>query len=192
MKMSNTKKINLEKIKNDIRRMIIVSHHAHSLFNRFWFLRAPNIVGQAQAELNVKIYKDFGSMFTTLEESCLVTFATIFRQLFDHRKDVVSLYYLNSEFGKNYKLDIDKLKNLESIKKIIKLRHKFFAHKDNTGEHVQRVVPSNEDIKEIYSKIWDLYGKITGEPAFLHDVSADELASLFKIIEKSNPRRFKL
>lgn len=191
--MSNAiKKLNLEEIKIDIRRMVIVSYHTHSLFSQFWFLRASNIVGQDQAELNVKIYKDFGSMFTTFEESCLVTFATIFRQLFDHRKDVVSLYYLNSEFGKSYKSEIDELKNSENVEKIIELRHKFFAHKDNTGEYIKRIVPPSEVVKEIYAKIWDLYGKITGEPAFLHDISADELTSLFKIIEKSNPRRFKL
>lgn len=186
------KKPNFDEVKTNIRRMIVISYCAHSLYKQFWFLRSRKMVGQTKAESNVKIYKDFGSVFSTFEESCLTSFTVIFNQLFDKRSDVFSLYYLNSKYGKNYENKIDKLRNSKEAESIIKLRHKFFAHKDNSGQYIDRIVLSSNSIEKVYRQICDLYGEITGENILIHDTSADDLHSLFELIRKSNPGRFKI
>ena len=179
-----------EESKKDIKRILLISYNCFEIYNKFWFLRAPNMVGKNDAELNVKMYKDFGNMFVTFEESLLCTFSIIFRQLFDKRSDSVSLYSVNKVFNKNLGKEIDELSKNYDIQIIIELRHKFFAHRDNTGKYNKRLIPSYDSIKEIYNQIYHLFWKITGEHIFLVDSSADELESLFLAIKKSNSRRF--
>ena len=185
-----TKKLSLEEIKTNVRRMVVVSHYAHSLYKEFWFLRSRKMVGQIEAEKNVRAYKNFGYMFSTFEESSLIAFTVIFSQLFDNRSDVISLYNLNIECGQNYKSKIDNLKKSKEVESIIKLRHKFFAHKDNTGKHNNRIVLSSDSIEGLYRQICDLYGEITGEDILIHDTSADELHSVFDIVREASNRKF--
>lgn len=186
--MNLTKK--QEQSKQEIRMILLISKNCYEIFNEFSLLRSPNIVGLEQAEVNVKIYKDFGNMFLSFEEATLCTFSVIFRQLFDSRKDSTSLYLLDFEFKSDLRNEIDDLKNNKEIQMIIDLRHKFFAHKDNSGKHIQRIVPSDEAVKNIYDEILRLFNKITGDVIILHTPSQDELGGLFFVIQKSNPSRF--
>lgn len=180
-------------IKREITRILLISNNCFELYNKFWFLRSPNEVGLGDAEINVKIYKDFGQMFTTFEESVLVTFSVIFRQLFDQRPDSVSLYKLNHIFGFRINdQEIDKIKNNKDVQMITRLRHKFFAHKDYPIKN-QRILPAYDSIKKIYSEISELYAKITNQNILIiSQASTDELESLFWFIKKSNSRRFSM
>lgn len=181
-----------EDIKTDINRMLLISRSHYDVWFSFWLLRAPNEVGSEQANLNLKIYKDFGQLFVTTEESVLTSFSVIFSQLFDSRKDVVSLYSLNKEFNSGLEKEIDNLRKSDVVEKILKMRMKFFAHNDITGKYIKRVMPSDNDIEKLFNDICSLFNKITGQVIIHHVVAGQELVALFKTIEKSNPRRFKL
>lgn len=181
-----------EQIEKEIRIMLLLSRSYYDTWFKFWLLRAPNEVGQKQAELNLKIYKDFGNLFVTFEESVLTSFSVIFSQLFDRRKDVVSLYFLNQKFNKNFEEEITALRDDGAVQKILTMRMKFFAHNDNTGKHLKRIMPSDIAISEIFSEMVKLFEKITGQMIILRGVTNDELSALFSTIEKSNPRRYKL
>jgi hypothetical protein len=175
----------------EVSRAILISQTCSNLLYQFWFLRAPNIVGQQRAEVNVKIYKDYGQMFTVFEEAVLATFSVMFSQLFDYRSDSVSLYDLNTKFKADLMEEITELGKDPGIMQIITLRHKFFAHRDNTGKHFLRLFPPKERTSELFDVILNVYGRITGRPMiFPADLASDELITLFDVILRSNPRRY--
>lgn len=147
-----------KEITDYFRSNIFESISAYSAWKMLYFSKSKGIVAENRVDSYVKIQNFHSNFFVTAEKAFLNNFVIKILHPFDKRNDSFSLYKVDKEktekFVEDNKLVLDKLKNV---------RHKLFAHRDQSAKSRTFQLPSIIEMDTFIKNLVGFYNVITSK-----------------------------
>lgn len=135
---------------------ILESFSAYNGWKTLLLSRSSKELGQDLANFYVDIQSNHKHFFVISERSMLVSFIVLSLQAIDRRRDVFSLFKIDSKKTNNFVKE-----NEVIINKLKKVRDEIFAHKSE--KEIKREIPPMNDIDKYFENLFKFYNELSSE-----------------------------